>query len=113
MSRNVLIKIRRGTETQLSSIVLADGELGITTDTKRLYIGIGGVNVLLVNTSEASGDMIKSIYDTNNNGKADYADNVDWSGILNKPIAFPAAAHNHDDLYVAKGALTWNDLKGV
>lgn len=113
MARNVLIKIRRGTETQLNDIVLADGELGITTDTKRLFIGIDGINVLLVNTEEVGGDMLKSIYDTNNNGKVDYADNVDWSGVLNKPTTFPVATHNHDSLYVAKGALTWNELKGV
>lgn len=113
MPRNALIRIRRGTETQLNNIVLEDGELGITTDTKRLFIGINGENVLLFKGNGIDGDMLKSVYDTDNNGKVDYADKVDWSGVLSKPTTFPAAAHNHDDLYLTKGALTWNDLKGV
>lgn len=113
MPRKALIKIRRGTEAQLNNIILSDGELGITTDTKKLFIGISGVNVLLVNTSDVGGDMLKSIYDTNNNGKADHADNVDWSGILNLPQTFSPSPHNHDSLYLPKRALTWNELKGV
>ena len=35
------IKIRRGTNAQRLSIVLEDGELGYTTDTKKVYIGDG------------------------------------------------------------------------
>jgi hypothetical protein len=88
MPRKVLIKVRRGTEAQLNSIILADGELGITTDTKKLFIGISGVNVLLVNTSDVGGDMLKSIYDTNNDGVVDLAKTV-------------------------VGPVTWNQLKGV
>ncbi len=35
------LKIRRGTEAQRSSIQFALGELVVTTDTHRLYIGDG------------------------------------------------------------------------
>ena len=35
------IKIRRGTNAQRLSIVLEAGELGYTTDTKKVYIGDG------------------------------------------------------------------------
>jgi hypothetical protein len=35
------IKIRRGTNTQRLSTVLEEGELGYTTDTKKVYIGDG------------------------------------------------------------------------
>ena len=73
------------------------------------------------------GDMLKSIYDTNNNGKVDkaeMADNVPWTGITNKPSTFPPSSHNHSisnvtglqnalDNKMGKGPLTWNDLKGV
>ena len=73
------------------------------------------------------GDMLKSIYDTNNNGKVDkaeMADNVPWTGITNKPSTFPPSSHNHSisnvtglqnalDNKMEKGPLTWNDLKGV
>lgn len=37
----VKIKIRRGTNSQRKSTILDQGELGFTTDTKRLYIGNG------------------------------------------------------------------------
>ena len=78
------IKIRRGLEANLSSITLEDGEFAITTDTKKLFVGIGGQKVLLVNTS-TSGDMVKSIYDTDNDGVVDQAEKVEWSGVQNKP----------------------------
>lgn len=39
MPRNTLIQIRRGTEAQLAGVVLGIGELGFTTDTRKLYIG--------------------------------------------------------------------------
>lgn len=51
-----------------------------------------------------SGDMLKSVYDTNNNGRvdrADVADSVAWSGVSDKPTNF-----------ILKGA-TWNELRGV
>jgi hypothetical protein len=37
----VKIKVRRGTEDQRKAIILEQGELGFTTDTKKLYIGDG------------------------------------------------------------------------
>jgi len=82
MARKVLITIRKGLEVNLPT--LADGELGITTDTKKLYIGTTGGNALLV-AAQTVGDMLKSIYDTDNDGKVDWAENVDWSGVQNKP----------------------------
>lgn len=41
------IKIRRGTAAQLSGITLDLGELGYTTDTKKIYIGNGVSNTLV------------------------------------------------------------------
>lgn len=43
ISNNSLVKliIRKGTDTERLNVVLADGELGYTTDSKRLYIGDG------------------------------------------------------------------------
>lgn len=44
------------------------------------------------------GDMLKSIYDKNNNGKVDLAetaDNVPWTGITGKPSTFAPTAHVH------------------
>lgn len=81
------IKVKRGLEANLSSITLGDGEFAFTTDTKKLYVGLAGTKILLVNTS-SNGDMQKNIYDTNNDGTVDYAKTV-------------------------TGPVTWNQLKGV
>lgn len=72
------------------------------------------------------GDMMKSTYDTNNNGVVDKADNVPWNGVTGKPNKFPPDFHTHIiaisevtglqtalDAKMKKGPLTWNDFKGV
>lgn len=79
--------------------------------------------------SSGNGDMLKSIYDTNNNGKVDSAeaaDTVPWSGVSGKPSLFAPAVHkaSHaagggdpltpaDIGAMSKGPLTWNQLMGV
>ena len=73
MPRKVLIKIRRGTEAQLPTLDV--GELGFCTDTNKLYIGTPAGNQLLV-AAQSVGDMLKSIYDTNNDGIVDIAETV-------------------------------------
>ncbi|MFJ5771393.1 hypothetical protein [Psychrobacillus sp. NPDC093180] len=87
MARKVLIQVRRGLEADLG--ILADGELGFCTDkdNKKIYIGSSEGNILLIN-AETSGDMTKSIYDTNNDGVVDRAKTV-------------------------VGPVTWGQLKGV
>lgn len=45
-----------------------------------------------------SGDMLKSIYDANGDGKvnsADVADSVSWAGVTGKPLTFSPADHSH------------------
>lgn len=54
------------------------------------------VNDLLV--SAGAGDMLKSAYDGNDDGKvdaADVADAVPWSGITSKPASFTPSSHSH------------------
>lgn len=96
MARKALIQIRRGLESAIGT--LAVGELGYCTDTSKLYIGSASGNVLLV-AAQTAGDMLKSIYDTNNDGKVDFAavaDSVPWSGVAGKPAALPAAGGSAD-----------------
>lgn len=48
------------------------------------------------------GDMLKSVYDQNDDGKVDVAEvaeSVDWDNVANKPSTFAPSAHNHDDRY--------------
>lgn len=100
MARKVLIQVRRGAESSIGT--LAAGELGYCTDTSKLYIGTATGNVLLV-AAQSTGDMLKGIYDTNNNGKVDaaeVADAVPWAGVTGKPGTFAPSAHTHDALSV-------------
>lgn len=44
------------------------------------------------------GDMLKTTYDTDNDGKVDaaeVADAVDWTGVTNKPTSFTPSTHSH------------------
>lgn len=43
----------------------------------------------------SGGDMLKAVYDTDNNGVVDAAESVDWSGVQNKPTTYPPDSHNH------------------
>lgn len=84
------IKNKRGNETNINSITLDDGEFAITTNpttnVKKLYVGLGGVKILVA-SSDALGDMTKDIYDTDNDGIVDQAERVEWNGIVNKAVA--------------------------
>jgi hypothetical protein len=105
MPRNVLIKIRRGTEAQLPTLDV--GELGFCTDTNKLYIGTPTGNQLLV-AAQSVGDMLKSIYDTDSDGKVDAAetaDSVPWSGVTGKPATFPPSSHTHSAADITSGTI--------
>lgn len=100
MSRNVLITVRRGTEAQLSNVTLAEGELGFTVDTHNLFMGSKAGNILITGESP-SGSMLKSIYDTDNDGIVDTANN-----------AYKLGGYSPSD-FILKGARSWNQLKGM
>jgi hypothetical protein len=99
MARKVLIQVRRGAESSIGT--LAAGELGYCTDTRKLYIGTATGNVLLV-AAQSTGDMLKGIYDTNNNGKVDVAevaDAVPWAGVMGKPETFAPSSFANGKYY--------------
>ena len=71
-----------------------------------------------------AGDMLKSIYDTTDNGKVDVAEvaeAVPWTGVMGKPSSFPPAAHSHptseitglDAALALKAPLASPDLTGT
>jgi len=71
-----------------------------------------------------AGDMLKSVYDTTNNGKVDAAETADavaWTGVTGKPSSFTPAAHTHptsevtglDMALAAKAPLASPDLTGT
>lgn len=56
------------------------------------------LNTLFTTQGEGLGDMLKIVYDNNNNGKVDVAElaeAVPWAGVTSKPATFPPQAHNH------------------
>ena len=71
-----------------------------------------------------AGDMLKSAYDANNDGKVDAAETADavaWTGVTGKPSSFSPAAHTHptsevtglDTELAAKAPLVSPDLTGT
>ena len=65
------------------------GEDGKTYNLVDLLRSVGG----------GGGDMLKEVYDTNDDGKVDaaeVADSVPWDGVSGKPSTFPPASHNHE-----------------
>lgn len=49
-------------------------------------------------TGTGVGDMLKSVYDSDRDGKIDralLADNVSWTGVTDKPAGFPPNIHSH------------------
>ncbi|MDO7787506.1 tail fiber protein [Desulforamulus aquiferis] len=55
------------------------------------------------------GDMLKSVYDLNNNGKVDtaeQADSVPWAGIIGKPSEFTPESHLHSGESITSGTIS-------
>lgn len=105
------IKAKRGPEANIGNITLDDGEFAITTDTHKLYMGVAGVKYC-IGSASSLGDMLKSIYDTDNDGVVDSAENADT--VDGKHASdFALSTHDHDSSYMKKGPITWNDLEGV
>lgn len=46
-------------------------------------------------TPVGTGDMLKSVYDINNNGIVDAAEAAPWTGITGKPSTFAPSSHTH------------------
>ena len=56
------------------------------------------LNTLRTSSGSGTGDMVKTVYDTDNDGKVDVAnlaDSVPWTGVTDKPVTFTPTPHNH------------------
>lgn len=96
----IKLKVRRGTNTQRKSVILDQGELGYTTDTKRLFVGngvlSGGVVVgskvhpILSNYSSLTGtiaeinDVVVAASQFYQLTASDYTNINSWANISNK-----------------------------
>ena len=108
MARNVLIQIMCGLEMNIGTLNI--GELGYCTDTKKLYIGTAAGNELLV-AAQTVGDMLKTIYDTDNDGIVDAAESVPWSGVTGKK-EFPASTTAAASLTIPPGVAPATPVNG-
>lgn len=57
------------------------------------------LNALRVTVGDGSGDMVRAVYDTDNDGKVDVAnvaEAVPWTGVTGKPTLFPAQPYTHN-----------------
>lgn len=70
------------------------------TDNDSMVPSSGAV-VDYVAAHQGSGDMLKSTYDTDADGKVNAAvsaDSVPWSGVSSKPATFPPESHTHGNI---------------
>jgi hypothetical protein len=73
----------------------------------------------IVAQNNAAGDMLKSTYDTDDDGVVDAAESVPWSGVTGKPNTFTPSSHTHpaSDLTQSGAAngdvLQWNGTAWV
>lgn len=81
----------------------ADGDYYLNSATGQVYKKAGGAYAFVVNimgpAGSGSGDMSKSAYDPDGDGKvtaAVSADTVPWTGVTGVPSTFPSIAHSHD-----------------
>ncbi|MFA9462926.1 MAG: hypothetical protein ACERKN_01410 [Velocimicrobium sp.] len=118
MARKVLIQILYGIERNLGA--LNPGELGYCTDTRTLYIGTSMGNVLLV-TAQSAENMLKSIYDTDNDGVVDaavtaaklqVARRIELKGDVVGSVSFDGS-QNVSIATQLGGKISWGELKGV
>lgn len=103
------IQVKRGIEANIGNITLADGEFAVTTDTRKLYVGVSGVKYC-IGSASSLGDMLKSIYDTDNDGVVDNAEmaqklatartinGVAFDGSGNITITANPNAHTHSSI---------------
>lgn len=107
MARKVLIQILYGLEMNIGT--LNPGELAYCTDTKKLYIGTSTGDELLV-AAQTAGDMLKSIYDTDNDGMVDVAEKVNGFTVESN---VPANAKFTDTVYTHPSSHPWSMITGA
>lgn len=120
MANIVRIKRRASGGPSGAPTTLRNAEMAFSEPDRVLYIGfgdngegmattviaIGGDGIFatkqFVNDAVGNaggGDMLKSVYDQDDDGKVDAAeaaDSVPWTGVQGKPASYPPEAHVHD-----------------
>lgn len=77
-------------------------DYAIVWSTDTVWVWDSDTNAWKNSWTASSWDMMKSVYDTDNDWKVDAAetaDSVEWAWVQNKPTAFNPISHTHDDRY--------------
>lgn len=105
----------KNTKSILNSLIPSEtGAIAFATDTRELGI-YTSTGWQWFSPSAGSGDMLKSVYDPDNDNMVDYAEyaySVDWDYINGKPSTYPPESHNHNSLYYTKTELNTSGAGG-
>lgn len=102
----------------LDSSEFEDGQVAGWDAERGKFVGASAV------TGDGTGDMVRSVYDTDNDGKvneAELADAVPWSGVTGAPSEFPPEDHTHaigdvtglQDALEAAAEVSWGEITDV
>ena len=90
-----------------------DGDWAIVGSTDSVWIWDTDTTTWVDSGEQALGDMVKSVYDSDDDGVVDAADSVPWSGITDKPSLFAPTSHNntsHSETYITESGVTYENL---
>ena len=122
---NKLANIEEGADKSPNSFTTikvngaADVVAGVKSDSlsiepgSNVQISTDPTNKKITISAESLGDMVKTVYDTNGDGKvnsADNADSVPWSGVTNPPTEYNPSSHKAKHAIGGSDVLTPDDI---
>ena len=105
-----------------TSVIFTDSDDRAKVLPKKLNLAITDLNNAIGAGGTGSGDMLKSVYDTNANGIVDTADAIGWTSVTGKPTTFPPDSTamlksvydtNANNVVDTCDSLAWSKLTGV
>ena len=103
-----LAGVATGAQVNRTIATQAQAEAGADNATDMTPLRVAQAIAALAPGGGGGGDMLKSVYDTNNNGKVDIAEAaeaVPWSGVSDKPTTFTPATHTHSGADITSGTV--------
>lgn len=103
-----LTGIATGAQVNRSIATQAQAEAGTDNATDMTPLRVAQAIAALAPGGGGGGDMLKSVYDTSNNGKVDVAEAaeaVPWAGVSGKPTTFTPTVHVHSGADITTGTV--------
>ena len=108
-----------------TTVIFTDSDIPARVMPKKLNLAINDLNNAIAaggGPGTGTGDMLKSTYDTNNNGVVDTADAIGWTSVTGKPTTFPPDSTamlrsvydtNANNVVDTCDSLAWAKLTGI